>query len=163
MFYVSPYDLPLSLLLPSYYLLVIILQLSFKEISCAISSQKWQKCLANSAISQTLKEKKNSEKKKTKQKNLLLPISNKLQLTTSYKGLKLDGAISCDISLWITRSKISTSLQYSVMWAIIGYEIFWRFVHPPNVLVSARWEVRISTKAKSWSLFVQKGERNVLM
>ncbi len=47
---------------------------------------------------------------------------------------------------------------------IIGYELFLRFVPPPNVLVSARWEVRISTKeAKSWSLFVQKGERNGLM
>jgi len=161
-FYTSPYDLPLTLLLPSYYLLVLILQLSFEEISCAISSQIWLKCLANSAISQTLKEKKNSKKKKNKKTYyFLLAISYNLQ--TSYKGLKLDGAISCDINLWITRSKISTSLQYSVMWAIIGYEILLRFVHPPNVLVSARWELRISTKAKSWSLFVQKGERNVLM
>ncbi len=58
MFYTSPYDLPLTLLRPSYYLLVLILQLSFKEISCAICSQIWLKCLANSAISQTLRKRK---------------------------------------------------------------------------------------------------------
>ncbi len=70
----------------------------------------------------------------------------------------MDGAILCDINLWITRSKKFhlPPMFYDVR-TIIGYELFLRFVPPPNVLVSARWEVRISTKeAKSWSLFCAK-------
>ncbi len=99
------------------------------------------------------------EREKKKKKNLLLSTRNKLQLTTSYKGLKLDGAILWDIKLWIIRSKFPP--PSNVLW--YGYEMFSRFVPPPNVLVVWGGRCEYQPKLSHGVSFGEKGERNVLM